>query len=120
MVSPLTGESRSGYTDGVSIWCIRGGGELVPAYKVNVSFPPELLEEIDETAHELGLTRSGFVAEASVRYVADVKNLTAEEQRQKDIERASKVFRRIGRQLPRDFDLMEQLRADRERDNAGE
>ena len=49
-----------------------------------------------------------------------VKNLTAEEQRQKDIERARKVFRRIGRQLPKDFDLMEQLRADRERDNAGE
>ena len=88
----------------------------MPVYKVNISLPPELVEEIDHTARELGLTRSGFVAEASVRYVADVKNLTAEEQRQKDIERARKMFRRIGRQLPEGFDLMAQLRADRERD----
>jgi len=88
----------------------------MPVYKVNISFPPELLGEIDSTAEELGMTRSGFVAEAAARYVTDVKNLSAEEQRRKDIERARKMFRRIGKQLPADFDFVGQLREDRDRD----
>jgi hypothetical protein len=84
-------------------------------YKVNISLPREILDEIDDAAKELGMTRSGFVAEASVRYVADVRNLSAEEQRCKDVERARKLFRRVGEQLPPDFDFLSQLRADRER-----
>jgi metal-responsive CopG/Arc/MetJ family transcriptional regulator len=75
----------------------------VATYKVNVSLPEGLVTEIDEVADGLGMTRSGFVAEASARYVADVKNLTAEEQRRKDIARALATFRRIGAQIPADF-----------------
>ena len=89
-------------------------------YKVNVSFEPELLEEIDRTAEDLGLSRSSFIAEAAVRYVADVRNLNAEEQRRKDIERARGLFRRVGEQLPEDVDLLAQLRRDRKRDTPGD
>lgn len=85
-------------------------------YKVNISLPPDLVERIDEAAQDLGLTRSGFMAEASARYVADVNNLSAEERRRKDIERARATFKRIGAKIPADFDFMAQLRKDRERD----
>ena len=87
-------------------------------YKVNVSLPEELVSEIDETAGELGLTRSGFIAEASARYVADVKNLTAEELRRRDIQRARATWRRIGAKLnEQDIqNMLDQLRRDRERE----
>jgi metal-responsive CopG/Arc/MetJ family transcriptional regulator len=85
-------------------------------YKVNISLPEGLVSEIDEVAGELGMTRSGFVAEASARYVADVKNLSAEEQRSSDIARALATYRRIGAQIPADFDGVAQIRRDRERD----
>lgn len=87
-------------------------------YKVNVSLPEHLVSEIDEAAGALGLSRSGFIAEASTRYVADVRDLTAEERRRKDIERAIAGFRRIRDDMPEDyeFDYVAQIRADRERD----
>jgi predicted DNA-binding protein len=92
------------------------------AYKVNISLPEELVERIDEVAGELGLTRSGFVAEASARYVADVKNLSAEEQRRRDIDRARATWQRIGAKLtPEDIQgMMDQTRRDRERGWHGE
>lgn len=86
-------------------------------YKVNVSLPEHLVTEIDETAEELGMTRSGFIAEASARYVADVKNFTAEELRRRDIQRARASWQRIGAKLTEDDiqGMMDQLRRDRER-----
>lgn len=84
-------------------------------YKVNVSFDPELLAEIDAAAEELGVSRSGFVAEASARYVTDLHTLSAEELRRKDVERAKALFRRVGEQVPPGFDFAARLREDRER-----
>ena len=94
----------------------------MPAYKVNVSLPEALVERIDETAEGLGLTRSGFIAEASARYIADVENLSAEERRRKDIERAMATFRRIGAQMPPGAvdEMIESTRQDRERGWRGE
>lgn len=92
----------------------------MPVYKVNVSLPRDLVDEIDTAAAGLGLTRSGFIAEASARYVTDVRTLTAEERRRKDIERAAAAFKRIGAKVPRDHGFLEQLRADRERDTPPE
>jgi len=89
-------------------------------YKVNVSLPPQLVEEIDAAAEHLGLTRSGFIAEASARYVTDVRSLSAEERRRKDIERAIAGFRRIGAKMPQGFDGVMQIRRDRERDTPKE
>ncbi len=88
------------------------------AYKVNVSLPEHLVSEIDEAAAELGLSRSGFIAEASTRYVADVRDLTAEERRRKDMERAIEGLRRIRDEMPEGyhFDYVAQIRADRGRD----
>lgn len=87
------------------------------AYKVNVSLPEHLVSEIDEAAKSLGMSRSGFIAEASTRYVADVKNLSAEELRRRDIERALATFQRIGRKLPPEAidEMIAQTRRDRER-----
>lgn len=86
------------------------------SYKVNISLPEELVCEIDKVAGELGMSRSAFVAEASVRYVADVKNLSAEQQRQKDIRRARAALKRIGAKMDPNFDFIAQIRKDRERD----
>lgn len=90
-------------------------------YKVNVSLPEELVGKIDETAAELGMSRSGFIAEASVRYMADVLNLSAEERRRKDVARAIDGFRRIRRETPDEyrFDYVAQIHADRDRDAPG-
>jgi hypothetical protein len=68
------------------------------------------------------MSRSGFIAEASVRYVADVKNLSAEERRRKDIDRAIATFRRIGKTLPPGAvdDMIAQTRRDRDRGWRGE
>lgn len=87
-------------------------------YKVNVSLPEHLVSEIAATAEKLGLSRSGFIAEASARYVSDVRNLTAEERRHKDIQRALDGFKRIWENMPVDyeFDYVSQIRTDRERD----
>ncbi len=99
-----------------------GGVVGVAVYKVNVSLPEDLVIEIDEAANALGLSRSGFIAEASSRYVTDVKNLSAAEQRQKDFERAFASFRRIGAKLSKQDiqDLMDQTRRDRDRDTPEE
>ncbi|HAL30250.1 MAG TPA: hypothetical protein DCP20_05995 [Coriobacteriia bacterium] len=90
-------------------------------YKVNVSLPEDLVSEIDEVAGDLGMSRSGFIAEASSRYVSDIKNLSAEERRSKDIQRALAGFARIGSKLTeRDIqDLIDHTRRDRERDTPG-
>lgn len=112
----------NGYTRSVSNRCIRQGVAEVAAYKVNVSLPEELVGEIDETADALGLTRSGFIAEASARYVADVKNLSAEERRREDIGRAIASMRRIGAKLPAGAvdEMIAQTRRDRDRGWHGE
>jgi metal-responsive CopG/Arc/MetJ family transcriptional regulator len=91
-------------------------------YKVNISLAPQLVDEIDAAAKELGLTRSGFVAEASARYVADVRNLDAEERRRRDIDRAIASFKRVGAKLSaQDIqDMMDQTRRDRDRGWRGE
>jgi metal-responsive CopG/Arc/MetJ family transcriptional regulator len=91
-------------------------------YKVNVSLPEHLVSEIDEAAAELGLSRSGFIAEAATRYVVDVQTLSAEERRRKDIQRAIEGFKRIGAEAPPGTGqrMMEQLRKDRDRDTPPE
>lgn len=93
----------------------------MPVYKVNVSLDESLVSQIDETARELGLTRSGFIAEASARYLADIHELSAEERRRKDIERAMAAFKRIRASAPEGyrFDYLAQIRADRDRDTPG-
>ncbi len=91
-------------------------------YKVNVSLPEHLVSEIDEVANELGISRSGFIAEAASRYVADVKNLSAEEMRRRDIQRARATWRRIGATLPPEAvdEMISQTRRDRDRGWSGE
>lgn len=93
------------------------GVASMAVYKVNVSLPEELVSEVDETALELGLSRSGFIAEAATRYVADVRNLSAEERRRKDLDRARATFKRLGAKLNAEdlHGMMDQLRGDRER-----
>ena len=86
------------------------------AYKVNVSLPPELVADIDKIAAEVGLTRSGFIAEASARYVTDLKAQSAEEQRRREIGEAMERMKELGKKIPRDFDYMKVIREFRERD----
>ena len=41
--------------------------------KVNVSLPDDLLHDVDALADELHSSRSGFVAEATAKYTAEVR-----------------------------------------------
>ena len=83
-------------------------------YKVNVSLPPELVEQIDAMAAEQGLSRSGFIAEASSRYVTELNARSAEEERVQRIEKAIESMKERGKLLPRDFDYVAAIRKDRE------
>lgn len=83
-------------------------------YKVNVSLPPDLVQRIDDEAERGGLSRSGFIAEASARYLAELESAREREQRKADIDRAVATFRRIGKSIPKDFDYVGVIRAERE------
>jgi len=89
--------------------------------KVNISLPDDLLAEVDALADELEESRSGLVREATARYVADVKEQRAREERAASIDRAIAAAREIGRTVP-EFDSTAAIRADRDRDGraAGE
>lgn len=83
-------------------------------YKVNVSLPTELLSEIDLLAAEHGMTRSGFIAEASARYATDLKSVAEEELRKRDITEAMDRMREHGKKIPKDFDYVAVIRQFRE------
>jgi metal-responsive CopG/Arc/MetJ family transcriptional regulator len=85
-------------------------------YKVNVSLPRELVTEIDQVAAERGLSRSGFIAEASARYVADLKSLSAEELRKRKFDEALADMSERAKRIPQDVDYMKIIRGFRERD----
>lgn len=87
--------------------------------KINVSIPDELLRQVDELATELHESRSGFVAEATARYVASVTEERDEAERRARIGRAierAKAFVQHGGE----WDATAFIRADRDRDGSAE
>ena len=86
------------------------------AYKVNVSLPRALVADIDKVAGDRGMSRSGFIAEASARYLTDLRTLSADELRARDIDQAMEHMKELGKKIPRDFDYMKVIREFRERD----
>ncbi|MFA5844532.1 MAG: hypothetical protein WC971_06855 [Coriobacteriia bacterium] len=68
--------------------------------KVNVSIPDTLLAEVDDLANGLHASRSGFVAEATARYVTEVRTEQARLARAERIRRgiadARSLSERIG------------------------
>jgi hypothetical protein len=68
--------------------------------KANISFPEGLLEEIDRRAAASGTTRSGFVQEASARYIAQLDDDAHRTERRTRILDAMARAREIGRHLP--------------------
>ena len=85
--------------------------------KVNISLPDELLDDVDELASELSESRSGFVREATARYVAHVQTERAEEARRARIDSAMRSAREIAEQIPASGPSAEDLvRRDRDSD----
>jgi metal-responsive CopG/Arc/MetJ family transcriptional regulator len=82
--------------------------------KINVSMPDELLDDIDALAAELHRSRSGFVAEASARYVADLHAESAERERRERIGAAIRAAREIAKLVPPGRDTTELIREDRD------
>ena len=68
--------------------------------KANISFPEGLLEEVDRRAAAAGTTRSGFIQEATVAYIARIDEDAEREERRRRIERAMKHMAELGRALP--------------------
>ncbi len=67
--------------------------------KANISFPEGMLEEIDRRAAELGITRSGFIQEATATYIARIDEDAEREERRKRIERAMEHMAEIGKRM---------------------
>lgn len=83
--------------------------------KVNISLPDKLLYDIDGLAKRRKCSRSGFVQEATARYVAELEAEEERRQRQKRIEAAMAKAREISKSVG-SFDGTAQIRKDRERD----
>ena len=64
--------------------------------KLNISMPQELLEQIDSEAELLGITRSGLIQEASVRYIARSQTDREAEARRLRATAAARRMKRIG------------------------
>lgn len=68
--------------------------------KINISLPDSLLEEIDRRANASDRTRSGFIQEATARYIAQSDYDRERAERAARIERAKRHMREIGATLP--------------------
>ena len=68
--------------------------------KANISFPEGMLDEIDRRANAAGTTRSGFVQEATARYIAQLDYEVEREARRLRIENAIEGMREIGKRMP--------------------
>ena len=68
--------------------------------KANISFPEGMLEEIDRRADAAGTTRSGFVQEATARYIAQLDHDVEREARRQRIENAATRMAEIGKRMP--------------------
>jgi metal-responsive CopG/Arc/MetJ family transcriptional regulator len=84
--------------------------------RVNVTIPDHLLTQIDETARALGESRSGFLQEASARYMADIAEAQRRRARIRDIDEAIEHAQSISDKIPRGYDGVARIREDRERD----
>ncbi len=82
--------------------------------KVNVSLPDELLSDVDAIAEELKQSRSGFVAEATAKYVTQVRAERAAEKRRRSMEAAFREAREIAKLVPDGPDVTELIRQDRD------
>jgi hypothetical protein len=81
--------------------------------KANISFPEGLLEEIDRRAAAAGATRSGFVQEASTRYIAELDREAGADARRTRILDAQRRAAEIGAHLspgPDGVTLLRELR----------
>ena len=83
--------------------------------KINISLPDDLLEQVDSIAAERASSRSGFVAEATARYVTALREEREAAERRESIGRAIESARRIGEKFGA-FDATAFIRADRDRD----
>ena len=59
--------------------------------RVNTVLYRELIDKIDAAAREQGLSRSGFIREASERYLTELERKKAEEMKRKKRDRAVKL-----------------------------
>lgn len=82
--------------------------------KVNVSLPDDLLKQVDGLAGELNSSRSGFVQEATARYVAEIRRERAVQERRHTIGAAMAEARDIASKVPAGEDGTDLIRRDRD------
>lgn len=68
--------------------------------KTTISVPDALLADIDRRAEEAGMTRSGFVQEATAHYITRLDAEKARLERAERIGRAVEGMREIARHMP--------------------
>ncbi|NTU70531.1 MAG: hypothetical protein HGB10_01710 [Coriobacteriia bacterium] len=84
--------------------------------KVNVSLPDGLLAAVDALAHEFNRSRSGIVAEATERYVAEAHAQRAARERETRVRTAMASAREIAKKVPPGPPVEEIIRRDRDTD----
>jgi metal-responsive CopG/Arc/MetJ family transcriptional regulator len=84
--------------------------------KINISLSDDLLKQVDELALEFERSRSGLVAEATQRYVANAQAERAAREREARIRAAMASAREIAKKVPPGLPVEEIIRRDRDTD----
>jgi metal-responsive CopG/Arc/MetJ family transcriptional regulator len=84
--------------------------------KINVSIPDDVLHDAEKFAAEMEMSRSGFVAEATARYVTEVRTERERAERRRSIAEAIASARRLAEHVGT-ADTTAIIRRDRDRDS---
>lgn len=83
--------------------------------KVNLSIPQDLLDSIDAEAKQLGISRSGLVQEASLRYIVRSSSDREAERKRLRAEHAARRMKEIGARVGlRESDVLDDIASVRE------
>lgn len=84
--------------------------------KINVSLPDDLLVAVDALAREFDRSRSGLVAEATERYVANIEVERTAREREARIRAAMASMRELAKKVPPGEPVEDIIRRDRDTD----
>ena len=82
--------------------------------KINIYIPDEMLERIDCSAQDAGISRSGLIQEAMGEYLGAQERAAIAGTRQARIEAAISAARTVAEDMPADIDAATVIRASRD------
>ena len=82
--------------------------------KINISLDKEFLKKLDQYSRQEEKSRSGFIREAVVNYMADIDSLKELEEKKKKVQEARSYFRKLS-EKSKGWDGVSEIRKWRDR-----